>query len=180
MDIKLTTQDLWVSTLVFGLAGILLLLPLAFIYRSPGFQRSAGPVTIASAIFWGLCATAALILAWDFYYRYIYPSWARWLAPVDALFYGLIGLGMWWLACRLPGIPVVWFVILGGVEGVAEHIIGIYALHILQKVPWLNGVPPVPVTIFSFFEYIFYWTLVAWLALALFKISQVLFTPGSA
>jgi len=37
----------------------------------------------------------------DFYYRYIYPAWSRWLAPLDALFYGLVGLGMWWLALRL-------------------------------------------------------------------------------
>ncbi len=138
MDIKLTTQDVWMSTLVFGVAGLILLLPLVLVYRPAAFQRSAASLTVASALFWGVCATAAIFLAWDFYYRYIYPAWSRWLAPFDALFYGLVGLGMWWLALRLPGSPVVWFVILGGLEGVAEHIFGIYALHILEKVPWLS------------------------------------------
>ena len=30
MDIKLTTQDVWLSTLLFGAAGLVFLLPLAF------------------------------------------------------------------------------------------------------------------------------------------------------
>lgn len=179
MDIKLTTQDVWTSTLLFGVVGLILLLPLAFAYRSPAFQRSAAAITLASALFWGICATGAILVAWDFYYQYIYPAWARWLAPLDALFYGLVGLGMWWLALRLPGSPVVWFVVLGGLEGVAEHVFGIYALHILDKVPWLSGVPPLPLTIFSFFEYIVYWSLTAWLGLALLKLYQVLFSSGA-
>jgi hypothetical protein len=180
MDIKLTTQDVWLTTLLFGAVGLILLVPLAYAYRAPAFERSAAWLTAASALFWGVCATTAILLAWDFYYRYIYPAWSRWLAPFDALFYGLVGLGMWWLALRLPGSPVVWFVILGGLEGVAEHVFGIYALHILDKVPWLSGLPPFPLIIFSFFEYIVYWSLTAWLGLGLLKISQVFFTPGSS
>jgi len=179
MDIKLTTQDVWMSTLFFGVAGLILLLPLAFVYRPAAFQLSAASLTVASALFWGICATAAILLAWDFYYRYIYPDWSRWLAPFDALFYGLVGLGMWWLALRMPGSPVVWFIILGGLEGVAEHIFGIYALHIVEKVPWLVGIAPLPLIIFSFFEYIVYWSLTAWLGLALFKISQALLTSSN-
>jgi hypothetical protein len=180
MDIKLTTQDVWMSTLLFSVGGLVLLLPLAFAYRGPAFQRSALALTLASALFWGVCATAAVIFAWDFYYQYIYPAWSRGLAPLDALFYGLLGLGMWWLALRLPGSPVVWFVVLGGLEGVAEHIFGIYILHILDKVPWLGGLPPMPLIIFSFFEYIVYWSLTAWLGLVLLKLGQALFTPGSS
>jgi hypothetical protein len=75
---------------------------------------------------------------------------------------------------------VVWFVVLGGLEGVAEHIFGIYALHILDKVPWLSGLPPMPLIIFSFFEYIVYWSLTAWLGLVLLKLGQAFFTPGSS
>jgi hypothetical protein len=180
MDIKLTTQDVWMSTLLFGVAGLVLLLPLAFTYRGTAFQRSALALTLGSALFWGVCATAAVRLAWEFYYQYIYPAWIRTLAPLDALFYGLLGLGMWWLALHLPGSPVVWFVILGGLEGVAEHVFGIYTLHILDKVPWLSGLPPLPLIIFSFFEYIVYWSITAWLGLVLFKLGQALFTPGSS
>jgi len=179
MDIKLTTQDVWISTLLFGVTGLILFVPLAYAFRAQAFQRSALSLTVASALFWGVCATAAIIFAWDFYYRYIYPAWSRWLAPLDALFYGLVGLGMWWLALRLPGSPVVWFVILGGLEGVAEHVFGIYALHILDKVPWLSGVPPLPLIAFSFFEYTVYWSLTAWLGLVFLKLGQALCTPGS-
>jgi hypothetical protein len=180
MDIKLTTQDVWMSTLLFGIAGLIILIPLAFVYRSNAFQRSALAISLSSTLFWGICATGAIILLWDFYYQYIFPTWSRWLAPLDAVFYGLVGLGMWWLALHLPGSPVVWFVILGGLEGVAEHVFGIYALHILDKVPWLSGLPPLPLIVFSFFEYTVYWGLTAWLGLMILKLGQVFFTPGSS
>lgn len=65
---------------------------------------------------------------------------------------------------------MLWFVVLGGVEGIAEHVFGIYGLCILEKVPWLQGLALLPVLFFSFFEYVLYWTLVAWLALGLNKL----------
>lgn len=46
----------------------------------------------------------------------------------------------------------------------------IYILRILDRVPLLQGLDPLPVLVFSFFEYVLYWALVAWLALGLFKI----------
>jgi hypothetical protein len=45
---------------------------------------------------------------WELYYRHFYPAWARWLIPLNVLLYGAIGLGMWWLALRLPGPAVLW------------------------------------------------------------------------
>jgi len=36
-----------------------------------------------------------------------------------------------------------------------------------------------PLLTFSFFEYIVYWSLTAWLGLALLKFGQALFTPGN-
>jgi len=45
-----------------------------------------------------------------------------------------------------------------------EHVFGIYGLHILDKVPWLQGISPFPVIVFSFFEYIVYWAIVAWMS----------------
>ena len=88
----------------------------------------------------------------------------RWLVPLDLVLYGAIGLGLWWLALRLPGPVVLSFVLLGGLEGVAEHVVGILGLRILDRVPWLHGLAPLPILVFSFFEYVLYWTLVAWLA----------------
>ena len=174
MDFKMTPQDAWTSAGIFGALGIALLIPLAFLFRAPQFQRAAWALTLASALFWGVLAVVATLFFLDIYYRYIYPAWGRWLAPLDFLLYGAIGLGMWWLAARIPGPPVVWFALLGGLEGVAEHLVGIYALHILQKVPWLQGMPALPVTVFSFFEYILYWTLVAWLGFVLLRLAQLI------
>ena len=174
MDFKMSPQDAWTSAWIFGALGLALLIPLAILFRPPQFQRAAWALTIASALFWGALAVVAIFLFWGFYYRYFYPAWGRWLAPLDFLFYAAVGFGMWWLASRLPGPPVLWFALLGGLEGVAEHIIGIYALHILDKVPWLQGMPALPVTVFSFFEYILYWTLVAWLGFGLLKLSQLI------
>ena len=163
MENKLTDHDIWQSTLTFALLGLILIVPLLLLYRDESFRRSARTISFASAIFWGILATAALFAAWKLYYQYLYPTWMRWLAPTDALVYGLFGLGMWWLAVRIPGPTLLWFLLLGGFEGILEHVFGIYGLHILDKVPWLQGATPLPVIVFSFFEYIVYWAIVAWM-----------------
>jgi hypothetical protein len=112
----------------------------------------------------GIFATACLRGFWDLYYRYFYPGWVRWLAPLDALLYGAIALALWWLALHLPGNPVVNFALLGGLESVLEHLLGIYGLGILDKVPILQGVSPASALVFAFFEYIFYWSVVLGIA----------------
>jgi hypothetical protein len=169
MDIKLSTQDIWFSALIFGVMGGVLALPLAFLYKDVYFKASPVPITLASALFWGFTATLAILGFWELYYKYIFPASLRWLAPLDLFLYAAFGLGMWWLASHLPGRAILWFVLLGGLEGIVEHLFGIYGLRILEKVPWLQGASPLPLVIFSFFEYIFYWTLVGWLGLGLLK-----------
>ena len=63
---------------------------------------------------------------------------------------------------------------MGGVEGIIEHLIGVYGFHILERVAWLRGLSVLPVAVFSFFEYVLYWTLVAWLVLGLVKVGGLL------
>ena len=65
---------------------------------------------------------------------------------------------------------MLWFALLGGLEGVLEHLFGFYLLDILQKVPFLQGLPPGPLLVFSFFEYVFYWSLTAWIGFGLAKL----------
>lgn len=170
MEIKLTNHDIWVSTLIFLGLDILSLLPLLLFTRSRLPHPFVRYIGIASAGFWGLFAMVAIFGFWDLYYQYIYPSWARWLTPLDIILYGVIGFGIWWLASNIPGPVVLWFILLGGLEGILEHLLGVYGFQILDKVPWLEGITPFPVIAFSFFEYIFYWTLVTWLGYAIFKI----------
>jgi len=174
LDIKLTTQNIWFSTLFFGVLGGVLALPLVFLFKNPYFKSSPVPITLASALFWGVLATLAIFGFWELYYKYIFPAALRWLAPLDFIIYAAFAFGMWWLAIHLPGRAILWFVLFGGLEGVAEHLLGIYGMRILEKVPWLNGAPPIPLIIFSFFEYIFYWTLVGWMGLGLLKLFNYL------
>jgi hypothetical protein len=176
MDIELTPQDMWLSTLVFVILDLIALVPLLLLFRSDEFVRCRIPIGLASALFWGVLATVAIIGFWGLYYQYIFPTWMRWLAPLDAVLYALIGLAIWWLSIRLPGSSILWFVLLGGLEGIAEHLMGIYAFRILEKVPWLQGITPFQAVVFSFFEYVFYWAIVAWLAFIFIKIGSLI--PG--
>ena len=170
MDIRLTSQDYWAGAGIAAILSAILGIPLVIAYRNEAFKASAVTIAFASALFWGVLATAAIYGFWQVYYQYIFPQWTRWLAPLDALVYSTIGLGLWWIAIHLPGPSVAWFLILGGLESLLEHIFGIYGLGILDKVPILRGVVPFPALTFAFFEYIVYWSLVAWLSIASLKV----------
>jgi len=170
ISIRLTAQDLKLSTLIFGLLAIIITLPLHFIFEHDLFRIALLPITIASAVFWGIVSTIFIFRYWDLYYRYFYPSWMRPLAPLSLVLYSSFGLGLWWLSSR-QSLPVIWtFAFLGGLQGVLEHALAIYGLRILDKVPLLHDLKPMPVLVFSFFEYAFYWSLVVWIALGITKL----------
>ena len=172
MDQRLTNQEVWIATLLFIGMDVLSLAPLPSVLRQiPPFELLK-PIGVASALFWGLLVLLFFFKGWDLYYRFFYPKWIRWLAPLDIPLYGAMGLGMWWLANQLQGSIIFWFILLGGIEGILEHILGIYGFRILRKVPWLKDVKPLPALVFSFFEYIFYWTVVAWMAFGLLKLLE--------
>ena len=168
-DNPITNKDIWGSTAVFAIIGILLLLPLLFVYPDVDFLQSPQAIIAASGIFWGVFSVFAFRAFWDLYYQHIYPGWVRPLAPLNIFLYAAFGLILWFLANRFNTVPVLVFILLGGIEGLLEHVIGVYSLRILEKVPVFNALTPGPVFIFSFFEYIVYWSIVAWLAVALTK-----------
>jgi hypothetical protein len=172
MDQRLTNQDIWIVTLLFIGMDVLALLPLPFVLRTISPIELLWPIGVASGLFWGLLVVIFIFWGWDLYYRFFYPTWIRWFTPLDIPLYGAIGLGMWWLSNQLPGSTIVWFVLLGGMKGIAEHVLGIYGFHILDKVPWLKDVRPTPTLVFSFFEYMFYWTSVVWLAFGLSELYE--------
>jgi hypothetical protein len=159
-ETKLTSEMFWLGALVAALVDMVLVLLLALCVKPVRFRQLTWALTGTSTVLWGIFAMACLWGFWDLYYRHFYPGWVRWLAPLDGLLYGAIAVALWWLALRLPGNPVVNFCLLGGLESVLEHLLGIYGLGILDKVPILQGVRPVPALVFAFFEYIFYWGIV--------------------
>jgi hypothetical protein len=152
--------DLWVETLVAALVAVGCVLFLARRVKPERFRRlERKMVAGASGLFWGILAAVLFFTCWQVYYSAFYADWVRWSVPLVALFYGAVGLGMWWLAARLPGNPVVTFCVLGGLESVPEHLWGIYRLKILE-IPLLHGLKPVPVLVFAVFEYVIYWSVV--------------------
>jgi len=173
MIIRLTSQDYWISAFVAFVFSCVLIAPLILVFRNLDFKQAAWSTGIASALFWGSLAIVAFYAFWEIYYQYIFPQWMRKLAPADFLLYAAIGLGMWWLATQLPGSAVLWFVFFGGIESIVEHLIGIYWLGILDKVPVLQQVDPLPALIFAFFEYMVYWSLIAWFSLFILKVFQL-------
>jgi hypothetical protein len=173
MDLKVTSQDVWTASLLFLGLDLLALIPLILLTRTTPVQQITKTILPASAILWGVIAILLVLGSWDLYYRYFFPDWFRWLAPLEVLLYGAFAAGLWWLAVRSPGPPILWFALFGGLEGIAEHVLGIYGLRILEKVPWLQGVKVSEAILFSFFEYVFYWTLIAWLAFGLIKILRL-------
>jgi len=174
-DSPVTNKDIWGSTVVFAIIGILLLLPLLFLYPDADFLRSPLAVIAASGIFWGLLSVIAFRAFWNLYYQHFYPRWVRPLAPLNIILYAFLGLVMWFLANRFNSLPVLMFILIGGIEGLLEHIIGVYGLRVLEKVPVFNALNPAPVLIFSFFEYIVYWSIVAWLAIAFTSLAPQVF-----
>ena len=169
-DNPVTNSDVWGSTAVFAFIGILLLLPLLFLYQDMDFLRPPWAVIAASGIFWGFFSVIAFRTFWELYYQHFYPSWVRPFAPLNIFLYAGFGLVMWFLANSFNTLPILVFILLGGIEGILEHFIGVYGFRVLEKVPVFNALDPVPVFIFSFFEYIVYWSIVAWLAVALSKL----------
>ncbi len=170
ITLRLSSQDLKLGTLIFGLLAIIITIPLHFAFGEDLFNNALLPFTIASAIFWGIVSTIFVFGYWDLYYRYFYPSWIRPFAPLSLILYGSFGVGLWWLTAR-QNLPAIWtFVFLGGLQGVLEHTLAIYELRILEKVPLLQDLKPIPVLVFSFFEYAFYWSLVAWIACGITKL----------
>lgn len=114
---------------------------------------------IGSALFWTVFAALMIAYAWSFYYVHFVPDWYRYAAPAGALvLYPLLGLLIRWASLRLPGNPVVTFCLLGGLEAIPEHAVGIYRFRILD-VPMLRGTSPASVFLFAYFEYAVYWSL---------------------
>ncbi len=117
---------------------------------------------LAAGLFWGCLALILHLVYWDSYYRFFVPAQVNRLTPMAALFYALVGLGLRWLARRLPGNFAGNFCLLGACESIPEHILGIYRFHILE-IPILKDVPPTAIFFFAFFEYALYWGAVLWL-----------------
>jgi hypothetical protein len=166
--------DLRFSTLWFGLAGILLYLPLFRLFPTQTFCLSRRAVVMGASLFWLGFTTAMVSLAWDYYYRLFYPPWMKWgAALVAVVLYPICGFACHWLACRLPGLTMLWFCIFTGLLAANEHLIAWKFARLPEKVPMLAGMTLLPTMLFAFFEYQVYWAITIWLAWVLLKLSDM-------
>jgi len=70
---------------------------------------------------------------------------------------GLLGYLFWWISLRLPGNPLGWFFLMGGLHSLPGHLHAIYSRGLLQKCPILVGVSAASALVFGIFEFVFYW-----------------------
>lgn len=167
-------NDLWMSTLWFGLAGILLYLPLFRLLPAQSFRESRRAVVMGASLFWLAFTTVLVDLIWEYYYRFFYPGWMKWGAALIAfILYTVYAFACHWLACRLPAHPMIWFCLFTGLLAANEHFIAWNFARIPEKVSILAGMPLVPTMIFAFFEYQVYWAGALWLAWILLKLPQI-------
>jgi len=174
MELKGMDADLCRSTLWFGLAGVLLYLPLFRLFPAQGFRNSRRAVVMGASLFW-LAFTAILVnLAWGSYYHFFYPEWMKWgTALIAFALYPIYAFACHWLSCRLPGQPMLWFCLFTGLLAANEHYIAWTFAHLPEKVPMLAGMPLIPTMIFAFFEYQVYWAIALWLGWILLRLSHI-------
>jgi hypothetical protein len=142
--------------LAIGIVGLLSWRIKPSLFHTLGWR----PFAIASSLFWGSLGTVLLFVYWNSYYSYFAPSWACFEIPLIFILYPLIGIGLCWLALRLPGNSVINFCLLGGLESISEHALAIFWFKILE-IPMFRGASAGAIFLFAYFEYVFYWGIVA-------------------
>lgn len=163
-DVKITTELLLQGTLLFALIDGIYVPLLAWRLRRDFFLRLKWPLAAAAALVWYGIWAWAIGNFWETVYAYVFPAWARTWTPFIALVgAALAGLGLWVLAARLKGNPVLSFCLLGGSLGTLTHIWAVYR-GVVSKPPMLQGASPLAAVVFAFFEYMLYWCIILTLA----------------
>jgi len=157
----LTSSTIWTCTGIFVILDLVLILLAHRLVSRESFRKLRALLVIVSGVFFLLVWMAVLWWGWDWFYRFIFPDWARFLLPpIFCMGYAILALGMSWLSLRLPGSPAVTWCLLGGVEGLLSHIYAIYGLGAASRPPIMQGTDPLAVLVFAVFEKAFYWSLI--------------------
>ena len=164
----------WIrSTVLFGLTGLALLLPLGRQWPAPEFRQARRAVVMGASLFWPAFAFTLVQMTWRGYYEFFYPAWMKWgAAALALLIYPTYAFGAHWLAVRLPGYPLLWFCLMVGALAAGEHVLAWIFVDLPNRVPYLRGAPLPAVMLFAFFEYQVYWGVVLWLGWTLTYIAR--------
>lgn len=160
-NFKVLSEQFWMSGVVMVLVDVAFVVLLTWRLKSSHFRELKWTLVGTAAIFWSTFAIVLVLLFWNTYYHYFFPIWFRsgGILLYVPILYGVFTLVFHWLALRMPGNPILNFCLLGGLESLLEHLLGIYGLKILE-VPILQEASPASILAFAFPEYIFYWCIV--------------------
>lgn len=165
VDIHLTSADFWLSALVTALIAAAVIFILTRLISRKRFARLRWAFVAAAVIFWSVLGTVLIQLTWESYYQSFASSWMQNGGNLIVTIPMSAGLALvfHWIALRLPWHPVLSVCLLGGVESILEHLLGIFSWKILE-IPMLQGVDPLSVLAFAFPEYMVYWGVIVTLA----------------
>jgi len=151
---------LWLGTLIFAAIDAVFIPILAWRINAATFRRFKWALVVTTAIFWCILWVWVLSKFWDSVYHYVFPSWAHWfIPPICGLLFAGMSLLFWWLAIKLRGNMVITFCLLGGLWGMATHLLAVY-LGIVDEPPVLQGTAPEAAVIVAIFEFMFYWCII--------------------
>jgi hypothetical protein len=172
IDHKVTTEVLWRAAIVFALIDVPFVILLMKHLTRETFVRFRPFLVVTSGVFWFVVWILMGIYFWDSVYHYVFPPWARWvIPPAYGILFSLIALLFWWIALRLPGVPVLTFCILGGLWGAATHLWGV-SRGLIDSPPMLQGLSTTSVAIMPVFEFVFYWCVILSISLFLYRHSK--------
>jgi hypothetical protein len=103
-------------------------------FKPAGFRSISKKVaTAASGPSWRNFAGLLVAAARDSSCRHDIPGRYRYAAPVGVVLQGSpLGFFVHWSASWMPGNPVLWLCMLGGIESITEHAVGIHWFEILR------------------------------------------------
>jgi hypothetical protein len=160
-NVHATSQLYWLSTLVAAVIDIGLVALLTWRLKPERFRKMQWPLVIVSMIFWTALWYVVMedAFVWETSFRYVFQPWQRWIwPPVFGLISGGIAWLFWRLTLRLPGNPVLYFLLFGGLLSFVDHSVAIR--QGVMGTPLLKDVSIASALTFGFFEFIFYWSII--------------------
>ncbi len=164
-NFQATSQLYWISALAAALIDIGFIALLLWRVKPERFRRLQWPLIIVSTLFWTVLWYAVMwnAFVWETSFRHVFQPWQRWIwPPVFGLISGGVAWLFWRLALRLPGNPVLYFLLLGGLESFVDHYFAIR--NGVMETPLLQEVSIASAVTFGFFEFIFYWSTISGIA----------------
>jgi len=168
-DIVITTDILLQGASIFALLDAVLIPLLIWQIKPALFIQIKWTLVIISGLAWFGIWKLVLSLFWDSVYIHVFPEGGReWLPLIFGLLMAGFSLGIWSLARNGKHHPLPIFFFLSGFWGVLTHIWAIQ--RGILRPPMLRGASPLAALLIAFFEYIFYWCIITFIAATIHRI----------